>query len=207
MLVQTHERLEALEQDDPPTARTPPARERRNAHWVKPKLVAEVRFTGWTEDDMLRHPAFIAFRTDKPASQIVREIAVKAEKIEKAVRTRKTRRARPALSPPSVLRGRVREGVRATRIHSTQPPPQPSPGVPREGEKSDRGKMRSAPPKPRARADTFAGVKLTHPDKVLYPDSNINQAAMSPNSMKPPRSGCCRTRSIVRWRCCAVRMV
>src|SRR5579862_7387109 len=41
----------------------------------------------------------------------------------------------PALSPPPVLRGRVREGVRAGDDPSTQPPPQPSPGVPGEGEK------------------------------------------------------------------------
>src|SRR5436190_1283379 len=41
-----------------------------------------------------------------------------------------------ALSPPPVLRGRVREGVRASGASSTQPPPQPSPGVPGEGEKS-----------------------------------------------------------------------
>jgi hypothetical protein len=40
-----------------------------------------------------------------------------------------------ALSPPPVLRGRVREGVRASGVSSTQPPPRPSPGVPEEGEK------------------------------------------------------------------------
>jgi hypothetical protein len=38
------------------------------------------------------------------------------------------------LSPPPVLRGRVREGVRESGACSTQPPPQPSPGVPGEGE-------------------------------------------------------------------------
>jgi methylmalonyl-CoA mutase len=41
----------------------------------------------------------------------------------------------PVLSPPPVLRGRARVGVRATGTPSTQPPPQPSPGIPREGEK------------------------------------------------------------------------
>ncbi|HEX4794734.1 MAG TPA: DNA ligase [Humisphaera sp.] len=39
-----------------------------------------------------------------------------------------------ALSPPPVLRGRVRVGVRASDAPSTQPPPQPSPGVPGAGE-------------------------------------------------------------------------
>ncbi len=54
--------LQRLEIDKPPTAIPPPARERNHAHWVKPKLIAEVRFTGWTRDNLLRHPAFIALR-------------------------------------------------------------------------------------------------------------------------------------------------
>ncbi len=39
----------------------------------------------------------------------------------------------PALSPPPVLRGRVREGVPAKCASREEPPPQPSPGVPVEG--------------------------------------------------------------------------
>ena len=71
-----HARLRKLEIKAPPTAALPPARERRLARWVKPKLVAEIRFTGWTRDGKLRHPTFIALRSDKPASQIVRESPV-----------------------------------------------------------------------------------------------------------------------------------
>jgi len=73
-------RLKALAQKQPPTDVPPPARERRAAHWVKPTLVGEVRFTGWTRDGVLRHPAFIALRSDKPAKQIVREKPVEPEK-------------------------------------------------------------------------------------------------------------------------------
>jgi len=40
---------------------------------VKPELVAEVAFTEWTRDGLLRHPAFQGLREDKPAAQIVRE--------------------------------------------------------------------------------------------------------------------------------------
>jgi bifunctional non-homologous end joining protein LigD len=73
LLRDVHGRLRKIEVDKPPTTTLPPARERRLATWVKPKLVAEVRFTGWTRDGMLRHPTFIALRSDKPASQVVRE--------------------------------------------------------------------------------------------------------------------------------------
>ena len=37
----------------------------RGHHWVEPRLVAEVRFTDWTEDGGLRHPTFIGLRDDK----------------------------------------------------------------------------------------------------------------------------------------------
>ncbi|MBE9373209.1 non-homologous end-joining DNA ligase [Saccharopolyspora sp. HNM0983] len=45
----------------------------RDAHWVDPELVAEVGFTEWTADGKLRHPRFSGLRTDKPASEVVRE--------------------------------------------------------------------------------------------------------------------------------------
>jgi DNA ligase D-like protein (predicted ligase) len=41
--------------------------------WVKPKLVAELKFTEWTPDGKLRHPSFEGLRLDKAARQVVRE--------------------------------------------------------------------------------------------------------------------------------------
>ena len=41
--------------------------------WVRPTLVAQIRFVEWTEDQHLRHAAFIALRGDKPARQVRRE--------------------------------------------------------------------------------------------------------------------------------------
>ncbi len=41
--------------------------------WLEPELVCQVRFTEWTGDNGLRHPAFIGMRDDKPALKIVRE--------------------------------------------------------------------------------------------------------------------------------------
>jgi bifunctional non-homologous end joining protein LigD len=40
--------------------------------WVKPKVVAQIRFVEWTADQHLRHAAFLGLRTDKPASQVRR---------------------------------------------------------------------------------------------------------------------------------------
>ena len=43
------------------------------AHWVRPDLVAQVRFTEWTADDRLRHPVYLGLRDDKSAGEVVRE--------------------------------------------------------------------------------------------------------------------------------------
>jgi bifunctional non-homologous end joining protein LigD len=45
----------------------------RTITWVRPRLVCEVKFTEWTNDGQMRHPAFVGLRTDKPARSVVRE--------------------------------------------------------------------------------------------------------------------------------------
>jgi len=42
-------------------------------HWVEPRLVAEVRFTEWTADGKLRHPAYLGLRDDVRADAVVME--------------------------------------------------------------------------------------------------------------------------------------
>jgi bifunctional non-homologous end joining protein LigD len=41
--------------------------------WVKPKLVAEVKFTEWTDSGEMRHPAFLGLREDKDPMDVVME--------------------------------------------------------------------------------------------------------------------------------------
>jgi bifunctional non-homologous end joining protein LigD len=42
----------------------------RGVHWLEPVLVAEVRFTEWTDDGILRHPVFLGLREDTPAVEV-----------------------------------------------------------------------------------------------------------------------------------------
>jgi bifunctional non-homologous end joining protein LigD len=41
--------------------------------WVIPKLVAQVQFTEWTDDGILRHPSFLGLREDKKPTDVIRE--------------------------------------------------------------------------------------------------------------------------------------
>jgi bifunctional non-homologous end joining protein LigD len=50
-----------------------PIKTNEPAHWAKPDLVAQVRFTEWTADNKLRHPVYLGLRDDKKAADVVRE--------------------------------------------------------------------------------------------------------------------------------------
>lgn len=50
-----------------------PIKSNEPAHWVRPDLVAQVRFTEWTADGKLRHPVYLGLRDDKRADEVVRE--------------------------------------------------------------------------------------------------------------------------------------
>ncbi len=45
----------------------------KNASWLKPELVCEVRFAEWTRDGHLRQPAFLGLREDRNPREVVRE--------------------------------------------------------------------------------------------------------------------------------------
>ena len=45
-------------------------------HWVKPKLVAEVAFSEWTDEGRIRHPVFHGLRTDKDSRAVTLEKAL-----------------------------------------------------------------------------------------------------------------------------------
>ncbi|ODP39738.1 DNA ligase D [Sphingomonas turrisvirgatae] len=59
-----------------------PREAKRGAHWVTPKLVAEVAFAEFTADNVVRHASFLGLREDKPAEDVVVEKAVAAPEVE-----------------------------------------------------------------------------------------------------------------------------
>jgi bifunctional non-homologous end joining protein LigD len=67
-----HKKMKALETDTSHFSVKP---KERGAHWVKPELVAQIKYTEWTETGSLRHPVFLALRTDKDPKDVRRETA------------------------------------------------------------------------------------------------------------------------------------
>ena len=43
-------------------------------HWVRPELVAEVKYLTWTEDNLLRQVVYEGLREDKPAADVRRAV-------------------------------------------------------------------------------------------------------------------------------------
>ena len=46
----------------------------KNMHWLQPKLVAEIQFTEFTKDNILRQPSFIGLREDKNPKEVKLEV-------------------------------------------------------------------------------------------------------------------------------------
>jgi bifunctional non-homologous end joining protein LigD len=44
--------------------------------WLKPRLIAQIRFVEWTADGHLRHAAFLGLRADKTPKDVRRETKV-----------------------------------------------------------------------------------------------------------------------------------
>jgi bifunctional non-homologous end joining protein LigD len=127
-LAELHKRLEALARRDAPVV-LPKGVSRKGVHWVEPRFVAEVEFSNWTADTILRHAAFQGLREDKDPREVVYEP--------------KSRTAVTPADPPE-------RGTR-TQVAAAGP------------ERARDGSL------------VFEGVRLTHPDRVLYQDTALSK--------------------------------
>jgi bifunctional non-homologous end joining protein LigD len=147
-------KLKALETKDSPFEGKSAPRAAPNIHWVKPKLVAEIEFAGWTADGNVRQAAFKGLREDKAPGEITTEIAKPAEDGETHVASRGAERGAKKSgdrAPRSVTR------VAAERSRT----PQTESGSSKAG--AGRGATVSA--------GIVMGVTISKADKPLWPDA------------------------------------
>jgi bifunctional non-homologous end joining protein LigD len=71
-LEQVYQLMQPLKTKECPFVEQPKTNE--PVQWVKPKLVAQVKFSEWTADGRMRHPVFLGLRQDKKPAECVFEI-------------------------------------------------------------------------------------------------------------------------------------
>lgn len=119
------------------------------AFWVKPRLVAQVAFTEWTEDGRLRHPSFQGLRGDKHPEECVRE-----RPTSRPVRSRGPHR-RTERGTGTKTGTKTRKSTRAAGRTA----------VARKQAREDAPLVRGAVP-----------VALTHGERVLFPEKGLTKA-------------------------------
>ena len=124
-----------------PPAEDVPAEVVRRAHFVKPELVAEISFRGFTDEGYIRQGSYKGLRKDKTAAEVVGE-APEAAPERRFVRTMRSGPAKeaPVAKPPAVI------SVESTRND---------------------------------KAIEIEGIRLTHPDKVIFPGQGITKRGLA----------------------------
>jgi bifunctional non-homologous end joining protein LigD len=150
-------RLGKLERKTPAFIRVPPDAH-RDAVWVEPKLVAQIRFANWTADHLVRQAAFLGLREDKPPAEVRRERPTVAPRPQAA--------SHHAVTP---LAARTKPAANhAKTAHSTTAKPKSSAASKSPGTKAIAAKSSSS-----------ASIRLTHPTKILDPQSALTKQQLA----------------------------
>jgi bifunctional non-homologous end joining protein LigD len=170
-------RLKEVASDKSPFEEKVPLPPGRQVHWVKPEVVAEIEFAGWTEGGNVRQAAFKGLRQDKPAAEVRAETPVPADATAllqptgKPGANRNSRPGRVASDESTGMTKGVPKGPTKGQTKSAR-----GPGASRragnEAPRGTQGHKRASAPTPSTQGPgTVMGVMISKPDKVFWPNA------------------------------------
>ena len=185
VLKETYEKLQAVKSKECPFATRPKVKEK--ATWVRPELVARVKYGMWTDDRKLRAPVFIGFRDDvgpedckfesevpKEAVKEARKVDVKeAGRVETGAGEMKGREQK-AQRPPKLPKQNERGGARLSVV-----PKAPKRGPDERGSAKDAEALSETILKAKGAALVIEvdgrEVKFSNLDKVYFPEAGYKK--------------------------------
>jgi bifunctional non-homologous end joining protein LigD len=177
-------RLKKVETDKSPFEERVQLPSDRHVHWVKPEVVAEIEFAGWTEGGNVRQAAFKGLREDKPAREVRAELPVEAD----AADLPKPAAGRDPRSAPSKASGNGSNGAMKGKAKTRA-----QAGAKAGGKAGAKARAETQAEKPaeiaqarpsntQARTSNtqppgaIMGVVISKPDKVFWPASGDTRA-------------------------------
>jgi bifunctional non-homologous end joining protein LigD len=141
--------------------------------WLRPDRVAEIAFSEWTAEGLVRQASFVALRTDKPAVQVRRETPQAAAALKGAtgagshVMPQHPKTDAPKRRSQAARQGRSSAQAAQTHTQAPAPAAQDEAAAAAQAAAQTRTPIR------------LGGQQITHPGRVIDPSTQIDKETLA----------------------------